>query len=55
MNIMKKVTLLAIALFVLAGTYTVSAQSAKGAWTTGADFFNRYNWRGSDQIGRAHV
>ena len=48
MNIMKKVTLLAIALFVLAGTYTVSAQSAKGAWTTGADFFNRYNWRGSD-------
>ena len=45
---MKKVTLIAIALFLLAGSYVGSAQDAKGAWTTGADFFNRYNWRGSD-------
>ncbi|MCX6227991.1 MAG: hypothetical protein NTV75_02220 [Bacteroidia bacterium] len=45
---MKKVTLgLIVALFSII-SISASAQETKGAWTTGADFYNRYNWRGSD-------
>ncbi len=45
---MKKSSLILIAAFLLAGSYAGVAQETKGAWTTGADIFNRYNWRGSD-------
>jgi hypothetical protein len=45
---MKKVSLFLIGLFLLAVSSVGFAQESKGAWTANADFFNRYNWRGSD-------
>jgi hypothetical protein len=45
---MKKTTLLLIASILLVGSYSTSAQEAVSPWTVGADFFNRYNWRGTD-------
>jgi hypothetical protein len=48
MTIMQKVSLFLLAMILVAGSRSVSAQDSKGAWSVGADFFNRYNWRGSD-------
>ena len=45
---MKKVSLILFAAILLSGSFVSSAQESKAAWTVGADFFNRYNWRGTD-------
>ena len=45
---MRKVYLILIAAFLIVTTYSGYSQESKGGWTTGADFYNRYNWRGSD-------
>ena len=45
---MKKATLLLFALILLSGTFSATAQETTSPWTVSADFFNRYNWRGTD-------
>lgn len=45
---MKKKSLFFLAAILMAGSFSGIAQDSKGVWSAGADFFNRYNWRGSD-------
>jgi hypothetical protein len=45
---MKNVYVFFIMAFLLSGAFVSSAQESKGDWTIGADFYNRYIWRGSD-------
>jgi hypothetical protein len=45
---MKNVIKFFFAVVLIEGSISCLAQGSKGDWTIGADFYNRYIWRGSD-------
>ena len=45
---MQKNSLFLLAAILMAGSFSGMAQDSISGWSVAADFFNRYNWRGSD-------